>query len=134
MRITLMSDIFTLISTHERHKRVRDPVEKLYSKISTHKPQVMSVVNIFYDRLNKEKDVGKPFNISYACLSLALGTRICVTLSTCRSDTLTNYILRCGNRCDVSGSVELFGGTELQSEPVCFFLQPYFSFQMGLSI
>ena len=129
-----MSDIFALISTHERHKIVRDPVEKLYSKISTHEPQVMGVVNIFYDRLNREKDVGKPFNISYACLSLALGVGICVTLSTCPGDALTNYMLRCGNCCDVSGSVELFGGTELQSKPICFLLQPCFSFQMGLSI
>ena len=80
MRITLMSDIFALISTHEMHKIVRDPVEKLYSKISTHEPQVMGVVKIFCDRLNKEKDVGKPVNISYACLSLALGTRIRVII------------------------------------------------------
>ena len=80
MNITLMSDIFALLSTHEGHKIIRDPVEKLYSRISTHEPQVMGVVKIFCDRLNKEKDVGKPCNISYACRSLSLGMRIRVTI------------------------------------------------------
>ena len=81
MKTNLISDIFALISTYGGHKKTRDPVEKLCSKISTHEPQVMGVVKVFCDRLNKEKDVGKPFNISYACISHALGTRIRVSIS-----------------------------------------------------
>ena len=80
MKIILMSDIFALLSTHDGHKIIRDPVEKLYSKISTHEPQVMGVVKIFCDRLSREKDMGKPFNISYACRSLSLGMRIRATI------------------------------------------------------
>ena len=114
MKITLISDIFALISIHERHKIIRDPLEKLYSKIANHEPQVMGVVKIFCDRLNKEKDLGKPVNISHACLSLAFGTRIRVIIFKDAGVALTNYMLRCGNRCDVSGSFQLLGGTELQ--------------------
>ena len=73
----------------------------------------MGVVKIFCDRLNKEKDLGKPVIISHACLFLALGTKIRETIFKDARVALTNYMLRCGNRCDGSGSLQLLGGTEL---------------------
>lgn len=53
---------------------IRDPVEKLYSKIKANEPLVASCVKNFCDRLNKERDGKEPLNLSHACLSLAIGT------------------------------------------------------------
>ena len=67
------ADIFALIATHEGHKTIRDPVEKLYSKISTHEPQVQDCSKKFCRKLNQQRDMNSPVNLSHACLSLALG-------------------------------------------------------------
>ena len=72
-RLIMKTDIFDLIATHEGHKTIRDPVEKLYGKISTHEPQVQDCAKKFCSKLNHERDVDKPLNLSHACLSLALG-------------------------------------------------------------
>lgn len=52
---------------------IRDPVEKLYSKIKANEPLVATCVKNFCDRLNKERDGKEPLNLSHACLSLAIG-------------------------------------------------------------
>ena len=65
-----------MIITHEGHKIIRDPVEKLYTKISSHEPQVRGCVQQFCWRLDQARDSGKPLNLSHACLSLAIGTAI----------------------------------------------------------
>lgn len=70
--LTLL-DIFAIINSHEGHKMIRDPVEKLYAKIKTHEPLVLSCTRNFCDRLNQERDAKKPINLSHACLSLAIG-------------------------------------------------------------
>lgn len=67
------SDIFALMTTHEGHKIIRDPVERLYSRVSSHEPQVMDCAKNFCDRLNKERGAEMPINLSHACLSLAIG-------------------------------------------------------------
>lgn len=70
MRFT---DIFAIIHTHEGHKLIRDPVEKLYSKIATHEPLVLGCTKNFRKRLDQERETGKLINLSHACLSLAIG-------------------------------------------------------------
>lgn len=67
------SDIFALITTHGGHKIIRDPVEKLYTKVSSHEPQVLDCAKHFCRRLNQARDSSKPLNLSHACLSLAIG-------------------------------------------------------------
>lgn len=52
---------------------IRDPVEKLYSKIKANEPLVATCVKNFCDRLNNERDGKEPLNLSHACLSLAIG-------------------------------------------------------------
>lgn len=66
-------DIFDLIATHEGHKTIRDPVEKLFSKIASHEPHILKCAKRFYDRLNEQRDINEPLNLSHACLSLAIG-------------------------------------------------------------
>ena len=70
------SDIFALITTHEGHKIIRDPVEKLYAKVSSHEPQVLDFAKHFCQRLNQARDANKPLNLSHASLSLAIGMAI----------------------------------------------------------
>lgn len=61
------------METHEGHKIIRDPAEKLYGKILTQEPQVGVCAKRFCDRLNLERDAKTPLNLSHACLSLAMG-------------------------------------------------------------
>ncbi|KAL4907083.1 hypothetical protein BDW74DRAFT_176683 [Aspergillus multicolor] len=76
---TGFEDIFAMVGTHEGHKLLRDPVEKLYSKILTHEPTVFECVRTFCGRLNKKRDTGKVLNLSHACLSLAIDVATRVT-------------------------------------------------------
>ncbi|KAI0103311.1 cytochrome P450 [Nemania sp. FL0031] len=73
-------DIFDLIATHEGHKIIRDPVENLYSKISSHEPDIMKCAQNFCERLNQYRDMNKHLNLSHACLSLAIDVATTATL------------------------------------------------------
>ncbi|KAJ6151115.1 Cytochrome P450 [Penicillium chermesinum] len=76
---TGFEDIFAIIHTHEGHKVIRDPVEKLYGKIATHEPLVLGCTKNFRARLDQERDTGKLINLSHACLSLAIDVATTVT-------------------------------------------------------
>lgn len=68
-------DIFALVATHEGHKTIRDPVEKLYSRISLHETLVKQSAQNFCFRLDQARDANEPINLSHACLSLAIGMK-----------------------------------------------------------
>ncbi|OAA38537.1 Cytochrome P450 [Metarhizium rileyi] len=71
-RGTGFEDIFALVATHEGHKTIRDPVEKLYSRISLHETLVKQSAQNFCFRLDQARDANEPINLSHACLSLAI--------------------------------------------------------------
>ena len=107
-------DIFDLIATHEGHKTIRDPVEKLYSKISSHEPQILSCAQRFCNRLSQESDANRPLNLSHACLSLAIGMANRIWNVRIFWKVYTNGMSRCSDHCNISTSFWLLRRPEIQ--------------------